>query len=135
VEQSLRRMKTDYLDLVQFHRSLTRREFEEHGALEAALALKREGKVRFIGVSGTLPNLVEPIEMGGSTHSRSRILRSSASTRSLSRGPRALARESSYAAESRAARLPTGVGPTTCCPETACASVGKRHVWTICSMA
>jgi aryl-alcohol dehydrogenase-like predicted oxidoreductase len=64
VEQSLRRMKTDYLDLVQFHRSLTRREFEEHGALEAALALKREGKVRFIGVSGTLPNLVEPIEMG-----------------------------------------------------------------------
>jgi len=64
VEQSLRRMKTDYLDLVQFHRSLTRREFEEHGALETALALKKEGKVRFIGVSGTLPNLVEQIEMG-----------------------------------------------------------------------
>ena len=64
VEQSLRRIKTDYLDLVQFHRSLTRREFEENGALEAALALKREGKVRFIGVSGTLPNLVEQIEMG-----------------------------------------------------------------------
>jgi aryl-alcohol dehydrogenase-like predicted oxidoreductase len=64
VEQSLRRMKTDYLDLVQFHRSLTRSEFEEHGALEAALALKKAGKVRFIGVSGTLPNLVEQIEMG-----------------------------------------------------------------------
>jgi aryl-alcohol dehydrogenase-like predicted oxidoreductase len=64
VEQSLRRMKTDYLDLVQFHRSLTRMEFEEHGALEAALALKQAGKVRFIGVSGTLPNLVEQIEMG-----------------------------------------------------------------------
>jgi aryl-alcohol dehydrogenase-like predicted oxidoreductase len=64
VEQSLRRMKTDCLDLVQFHRSLTRSEFEEHGALEAALALKKAGKVRFIGVSGTLPNLVEQIEMG-----------------------------------------------------------------------
>lgn len=64
VEQSLRRTKTDYLDLVQFHRSLTRTEFEERGALEAALALKRAGKVRFIGVSGTLPNLVEQIEMG-----------------------------------------------------------------------
>jgi len=64
LEQSLRRMKTDYLDLVQFHRSLTRREFEENGALETALALKKEGKVRFIGVSGTLPNLVEQIEMG-----------------------------------------------------------------------
>src|SRR5260370_26467240 len=64
VEQSLRRMKTDYLDLVQFHRSLTRSEFEEHGALDAALALKKEGKVRFLGVSGTLPNLGEQIQMG-----------------------------------------------------------------------
>ncbi len=64
VENSLRRMKTDYLDLVQFHRSITRREFEQHGALEAVLALKQEGKVRAIGVSGTLPNLVEQIEMG-----------------------------------------------------------------------
>ena len=64
VEQSLRRMKTDYLDLVQFHRSLTRNEFGQHGALDTALALKKEGKVRFIGVSGTLPNLYEQIEMG-----------------------------------------------------------------------
>src|SRR5579863_1554165 len=64
VENSLRRMKTDYLDAVQFHRSITRREFEQHGALEAALALKREGKVRFIGVSGTLPQLDEEIAMG-----------------------------------------------------------------------
>jgi aryl-alcohol dehydrogenase-like predicted oxidoreductase len=64
VEQSLPRMKTDYLDLVQFHRSLTRRAFEEHGALEAALALKEEDKVRLLGVSGILPNLAEQIEMG-----------------------------------------------------------------------
>lgn len=64
VESSLRRMKTDYLDLVQFHRSLTRREFEEHGALAELQALQREGKVRFLGVSGTLPNLVEQVEMG-----------------------------------------------------------------------
>src|SRR5712691_3127157 len=45
VEQSLRRMKTDYLDLVQFHRSITRREFEAQGALAEALKLKQEGKV------------------------------------------------------------------------------------------
>lgn len=64
VEQSLRRMKTDYLDLVQFHRSLTRYQFDEHGALEAALALKKAGKVRLVGVSGTLPQLAEQIEMG-----------------------------------------------------------------------
>jgi aryl-alcohol dehydrogenase-like predicted oxidoreductase len=64
VENSLRRMKTDYLDLVQFHRSLTRHEFEQDGALEAALALKKAGKVRLVGVSGTLPQLAEQIEMG-----------------------------------------------------------------------
>ena len=64
VEHSLRLLKTDYLDLVQFHRSLTRAEFEEHGALEAALELKKQGKVRFVGVSGTLPNIEEQVEMG-----------------------------------------------------------------------
>jgi aryl-alcohol dehydrogenase-like predicted oxidoreductase len=64
VEQSLRRMRTDYLDLVQFHRSLTRREFEEQGALQELQTLQREGTVRCIGVSGTLPNLDEQIAMG-----------------------------------------------------------------------
>jgi len=64
IEQSLRKVKTDHLDLVQFHRSLTRKEFEETGALETVLALKKEGKVRFIGVSATLPNLLEQIDMG-----------------------------------------------------------------------
>ncbi|WP_437475835.1 aldo/keto reductase [Sorangium sp. So ce1014] len=64
VENSLRLLKTDHLDLVQFHRSLTRREFEQDGALQEALKLKSEGKVRFLGVSGTLPNLVEQIEIG-----------------------------------------------------------------------
>jgi aryl-alcohol dehydrogenase-like predicted oxidoreductase len=64
VENSLRLLKTDHLDLVQFHRSLTPREFEEEGALQEALKLKAEGKVRFLGVSGTLPNLPEQIAMG-----------------------------------------------------------------------
>lgn len=64
VENSLRLLKTDHLDLVQFHRSLTPAEFEAEGALQEALKLKREGKVRFLGVSGTLPNLVQQIELG-----------------------------------------------------------------------
>jgi aryl-alcohol dehydrogenase-like predicted oxidoreductase len=64
VENSLRLLQTDHLDLVQFHRSLTKEEFEEDGALQEALKLKAEGKVRFVGVSGTLPNLVEQIDMG-----------------------------------------------------------------------
>src|SRR5687768_7589317 len=61
VENSLRLLKTDHLDLVQFHRSLTMGEFQAEGALQEALKLKDEGKVRFVGVSGTLPNLVEQI--------------------------------------------------------------------------
>jgi aryl-alcohol dehydrogenase-like predicted oxidoreductase len=64
VENSLRLLQTDHLDLVQFHRSLTPHEFEEQGGLQEALKLKAEGKVRFIGVSGTLPNLVAQIDMG-----------------------------------------------------------------------
>ena len=64
VENSLRLLKTDHLDLVQFHRSLTKDEFEKDGALQEALKLRDEGKVRFVGVSGTLPNLVEQIDMG-----------------------------------------------------------------------
>ncbi len=64
VENSLRLMKTGQLDLVQFHRSLTRAEFEEQGALAELQTLQREGKVRFIGVSGTLPNLEEQVAMG-----------------------------------------------------------------------
>jgi aryl-alcohol dehydrogenase-like predicted oxidoreductase len=63
VENSLRLLKTDHLDLVQFHRSLTKDEFEADGALQEVLKLRDEGKVRFVGVSGTLPNLVEQIDM------------------------------------------------------------------------
>jgi aryl-alcohol dehydrogenase-like predicted oxidoreductase len=64
IENSLRLLKTDHLDLVQFHRSLTLDEFQQEGALQEALKLKQEGKVRFLGVSGILPNLVEQIESG-----------------------------------------------------------------------
>ena len=64
VEQSLVRMKTDYLDVVQFHSSPSRQTLEENGALEALLELKAAGKVRFVGISGTLPHLIAHIAMG-----------------------------------------------------------------------
>ena len=64
VEQSLARMKTDYLDVVQFHASPSRQTLEEHDALEAVLSLKRAGQVRFIGMSATLPHLADHIAMG-----------------------------------------------------------------------
>lgn len=64
VEQSLVRMKTDYLDLVQFHISPSKQTLEENGALDAVLELRRAGKIRFIGMSGTLPHLKDHIAMG-----------------------------------------------------------------------
>ena len=59
VEQSLRRMRTDYLDIVQFHQSPSRAVMEAEGALAELQALQREGKVRFLGMSGVLPELRE----------------------------------------------------------------------------
>jgi aryl-alcohol dehydrogenase-like predicted oxidoreductase len=64
VEQSLRRLQTDYLDVVQFHASPSKQLLTEEGGLDALLDLQRQGKVRFIGMSGTLPNLPEQIQMG-----------------------------------------------------------------------
>ena len=64
VEQSLRRMKTDYLDVVQFHISPSKQTLEDNGAIDAVMDLKQSGKVRFIGMSGTLPHLKDHIAMG-----------------------------------------------------------------------
>ena len=64
VEQSLRRMRTDHLDLVQVHMSPSRSTLEEHDSIAELQALRDEGKVRFIGMSGTLPELPDHIGMG-----------------------------------------------------------------------
>ena len=64
IEQSLRRMKTDYLDVVQFHGSPSRETLEENGSIETLLELKQQGKIKHLGISGTLPNLPGQIDMG-----------------------------------------------------------------------
>jgi aryl-alcohol dehydrogenase-like predicted oxidoreductase len=64
VEQSLRRLRTDYLDVVQFHASPSPATLEQQGGLEALRGLQRQGKIRFLGISGTLPNLPDQIHMG-----------------------------------------------------------------------
>jgi aryl-alcohol dehydrogenase-like predicted oxidoreductase len=64
VEQSLVRMKTDHLDVVQFHSSPSKATLEEHGALDALLELKEADKVRFVGMSATLPHLHDHIAAG-----------------------------------------------------------------------
>jgi aryl-alcohol dehydrogenase-like predicted oxidoreductase len=56
LEESLRRLKTDYLDLWQLHEVIydddPDRHFAPGGAAEALLEAKRQGKVRFIGFTG-----------------------------------------------------------------------------------
>jgi len=64
VEQSLRRLQTDRLDLVQVHMSPSRKEMEQGGTVEELVRLRDEGKIRFIGMSGILPNLPDHIAMG-----------------------------------------------------------------------
>jgi len=64
VEQSLRRLGTDRLDLVQVHMSPSQAQLAAEDTVGTLQALKDEGKLRFIGMSGTLPNLTDHIAMG-----------------------------------------------------------------------
>ena len=64
LERSLQRLRTDRLDLVQVHISPSRQQMEADGTVETLLSLRDEGKVRFIGMSGTLPHLRDHIAMG-----------------------------------------------------------------------
>lgn len=56
LEQSLRRLKTDYLDLWQVHELAYANDPERHfsggGVIEALDRARREGKVRFVGFTG-----------------------------------------------------------------------------------
>ena len=51
VDQSLRRLKTDHLDLLQLH-SCSQKVLERGEAIEAMEEIQRAGKTRFIGYSG-----------------------------------------------------------------------------------
>jgi aryl-alcohol dehydrogenase-like predicted oxidoreductase len=64
VEQSLQRLRTDYLDLVQVHASPSADTLREHEVVETLEDLRAQGKIRFIGMSGTLPDLPDHIAMG-----------------------------------------------------------------------
>jgi aryl-alcohol dehydrogenase-like predicted oxidoreductase len=63
VEHSLKRLRTNYLDVVQFHISPSRAILEENDSIAELETLRREGKIRFIGMSGTIPELEDQIKM------------------------------------------------------------------------
>jgi predicted aldo/keto reductase-like oxidoreductase len=56
LEQSLRRLQTDAVDLLQFHEVIRREDpdriFAPGGAMEAVLAAQQAGKLRYIGFTG-----------------------------------------------------------------------------------
>jgi len=56
INESLARLQTDHLDLLQFHEIIRMNDpdriFAPGGALEAALAARQAGKIRFIGFTG-----------------------------------------------------------------------------------
>ena len=56
IDESLRRLQTDRIDLIQFHENIRMtdadRYFAPGGAHEAVLAAKKAGKVRYIGFTG-----------------------------------------------------------------------------------
>ena len=61
LHESLERMKTDYIDVMQLHNPSV--EQVEQGNLAAALQeMKQQGKVRWIGCSSTLPHISAYIE-------------------------------------------------------------------------
>jgi hypothetical protein len=56
MNESLRRLRTDHVDLLQFHEIIRptdpERIFAKGGAIEAALAARKAGKARFLGFTG-----------------------------------------------------------------------------------
>jgi uncharacterized protein len=56
LEESLRRLRTDHLDLWQIHEVIYENDpelhFAKNGAVEALTQAKKEGKVRFVGFTG-----------------------------------------------------------------------------------
>ncbi|MDE2743532.1 MAG: aldo/keto reductase, partial [Gemmatimonadota bacterium] len=63
IDQSLRRLKTDCVDLLQMHNP-TVEDVELGGLIEVLEDIRQAGKTRFIGVSSTLPHLAAFVESG-----------------------------------------------------------------------
>jgi predicted aldo/keto reductase-like oxidoreductase len=56
IDESLRRLQTDHIDLIQFHENIrmtdANKYFAPNGAHEAVMAAKKAGKVRYVGFTG-----------------------------------------------------------------------------------
>lgn len=63
LETSLQRLRTDYVDILQFHGG-DAETLQREGLIDAITQLRDQGLVRFIGVSSSLPDLAALIDLG-----------------------------------------------------------------------
>lgn len=63
LNESLQRMRTDHIDIMQLHNPPVE-ETEKNNLVEALQAMQQQGKVRFIGISTTLPHLPTYLDWG-----------------------------------------------------------------------
>jgi predicted aldo/keto reductase-like oxidoreductase len=56
IDESLRRLQTDHIDLIQFHENIRMTDADKYfapgGANEAVMAAKKAGKIRYVGFTG-----------------------------------------------------------------------------------
>ena len=62
IENSLRRLRTDYVDVLQFHGG-DAESLQREGLIELLIDLRDQGIVRFIGASNSLPHLSPLIDL------------------------------------------------------------------------
>lgn len=63
LDTSLRRLRTDTIDILQFHGG-DADTLQREGLIDLLLDLRSQGMVRFIGVSSSLPNLPALVDLG-----------------------------------------------------------------------
>jgi len=135
LEQSLRRLGTDRLDLVQVHMSPGRAQMEAGGTVETLRSLRDEGKIRFIGMSGTLPNLPDHIAMGvfdvfQIPYSAVQREHEDLITAAAEAGAGTLIRGG--AARGAPAGTRAGAGDRSGCPRARASAAGSRRAWRTC---
>ena len=62
VELSLKRLQTDYIDLLQFHGG-DANSLQEAGLIDLLFEMRDEGTIRHVGMSNKIPNLAELIQL------------------------------------------------------------------------
>ncbi len=63
IEESLTRLRTDHVDILQLHNP-TPEEVRRYNCVSTLQAIQAQGKTRFIGVSTTMPDVEEFLDMG-----------------------------------------------------------------------